>query len=156
MPDDSTVRLDDVIGTWRLVSYTASDDGGALRHPLGPDATGFLMYTTDGYMSVHMMRRGRADYDRPDIQGGTTDEYAEAAQGYLAYAGPFGIDEHQPTLTHAVEASLLPNWLGSVQLRRPFLAGSRLTMRARYVVESVTVDSILTWDRAPELDPRSR
>ena len=155
MPSDSTVRLDNLIGTWRLVSYTASDDGGALRYPLGPDADGYLMYTTDGYMSVHMMRRHRTDYDRPDIQGGTTDQYAEAAAGYLAYAGPFGIDESESVISHTVDVSLLPNWLGSVQLRRPSRDGNRLTMRARYVVESVTVDSTLVWDRAPEVDPHS-
>jgi hypothetical protein len=150
---DASVRPEDLIGTWRLVAYTAQDDrGGDLHHPLGPDADGFLMYTEDGYMSVQMMRRDRIAYDMPDIDGGSEHQTASAAAGYLAYSGPFGIDA-SGAVHHIVDVSLLPNWLGGVQLRQPSLHAGQLTMRATYAVGPVLIDSVLTWRRAVRHDP---
>jgi hypothetical protein len=156
MPEDNhrPVRPDEIFGTWRLAAYTAEDDqGGELHHPLGPDAHGFLMYTTDGYMSVHMMRRDRVAYDQPDVSGGTASQFAAAAQGYLAYCGPFDIDEVSGTVRHRVEVSLLPNWIHTVQLRRPLLEDDSLTMNARYAVGTATVTSVLRWKRAESHNP---
>lgn len=154
--DERPVRPQDLFGTWRLATYTAEDDGGgALRHPLGTDADGYLMYTPDGYMSVQMMRRDRANYDLPDISGGTTDQNAGAAAGFLAYCGPFSIDPNSGLVRHFVEVSLLPNWLRSVHLRQPTLDINHLTMHARYRVGAVEVRSVLTWNRAVQHDPHS-
>ena len=148
------VRPEDLVGTWRLVAYAAADDGGgALRHPLGTDADGFLMYTSDGYMSVQMMRRDRTDYDLPDISGGTAEQNAEAAAGFLAYCGSFSVDSTSGVVHHFVAVSLLPNWLRSVHLRQPTLDKDRLTMHARYRVGPVEVSSVLTWNRAVWHDP---
>ena len=67
---------DKIVGTWRLVSYVAQDDrGGAASYPLGPDAVGLIMYTTDGYMSAQLMRPGRPGYDQPDTSGATTQTW---------------------------------------------------------------------------------
>jgi hypothetical protein len=60
---------------------------------LGPDALGLIMYTTDGYMSAQLMRRDRPAFDRPESDGGTPEQSAAAAAGYLAYSGPFEVDE---------------------------------------------------------------
>ena len=63
---------DKIVGTWLLVSYVAQDDqGGPVTFPLGRDAVGLIMYTTDGYMSAQLMRPGRQDYDQPDTGGST-------------------------------------------------------------------------------------
>jgi Lipocalin-like domain len=156
MPDDEqrVVRPDEIFGTWRLIAYTAEDDqGGAFHYPLGSDAHGFLMYTTDGYMSVHMMRRAREAYEHPDISGGTAAQFAGAAQGYLAYCGPFDIDAATGTVRHLVEVSLLPNWIQTVQLRCPLLDSDSLTMNANYAVGSATVTSVLRWVRADLRNP---
>jgi NAD(P)H dehydrogenase (quinone) len=144
------LRPDALIGTWRLVSYTARQGPtGETTYPLGSDAAGFLVYTADGYMSVQMMRRRRPDYDQPDVLGATDDQYARAAEGYVAYGGPYSIDA-DGTVSHVVDVSLLPNWLHSVQLRQPTLRGDQLTMHAEYDVGPVHVSSVLTWKRAPE------
>ena len=44
-----------VIGTWKLLEYTRINTDGKRYYPLGKDATGFLMYTQDGYMSAQLM-----------------------------------------------------------------------------------------------------
>jgi hypothetical protein len=112
------MRRDEVLGAWELVSYTSGDDpDGSLVHPLGPDATGLLIYTPDGYMSVQILRRDRPEFDRPDPEGGTTEQAATAASGYLAYSGPFEINQDAGVLHHEVAVSLLPNWLNRTQVR---------------------------------------
>ncbi len=119
----------DVLGTWELVSYSAHNGhGGPISYPLGPDALGLIMYTADGYMSAQLMRRGRPDFDRPDTAGGTTEQEAAAASGYLAYSGPFEVDEHANVLYHDVTVSLLPNWLDHREIRQGQLDGDRLTL----------------------------
>ncbi|KZS58429.1 lipocalin-like domain-containing protein [Mycobacterium ostraviense] len=48
---------------------------------------GLIIYTPDGYMSAQIQSSGRPDYDRPVASGGTTEQAAAAAPGYLAYSG---------------------------------------------------------------------
>jgi hypothetical protein len=101
---------DDILGTWELVSYIAEDDhGGPITHPLGPDASGLIMYTCDGYMSAQIMRPDRPAFDRPESDGDTLEQAAAAATGYLAYSGPFEVDESTGVVHHEVRVSLLPN-----------------------------------------------
>ena len=144
---------DAVLGTWELVSYTAQDNhGGPVTYPLGRDALGLIMYTADGYMSAQLMRRDRPAFDRPEIAGGTPEQWAAAAAGYLAYSGPFTVDELVGVLHHQVTVSLIPNWLNHTQLRHSKLHGEHLTLSAttRGTDNTETI-STLVWKRAPEL-----
>jgi hypothetical protein len=110
-----------VLGTWELVSYTAQDKhGGPVAYPLGPDALGVIMYTADGYMSAQLMRRDRPAFDRPEPDGGTPEQAEAAAAGYLAYSGPFTVDEFTGVLGHGVAPTQLaqPNPTTAQQARR--------------------------------------
>lgn len=140
---------DKIRGAWQLVSYVVQDDqDGPVTHPLGTDAQGLIIYTHDGYMSAQLMRRDRPDYDQPDTGGGTAEQTAAAAAGYLAYSGPYVVDEDTAIVHHDVVVSLLPNWLGTVQLRHSTLAGDRLTLVAEAPAGGATVRSTLVWARA--------
>ena len=111
-----------LVGAWELVAYEAiAQDGGDVEHPLGDDAAGLLVYTDGGLMTVQLMRRDRTRWTR---------ERAPSAVGYLAYAGRFAVDEAARTVTHHVELSLLPNWIGSPQVRAAELDGDRLRLTA--------------------------
>ncbi|MDN8759976.1 lipocalin-like domain-containing protein, partial [Staphylococcus aureus] len=81
-----------LIGTWKLVRYQDEDKDGNIFFPLGKDATGFIMYNPDGYMSAQLMQQGRQAYESGDLHTGTQDEMAEAAHGYVAYSGRFELD----------------------------------------------------------------
>jgi hypothetical protein len=142
----------DVLGTWELVSYIAQDNhGGPITYPLGPDALGLIMYTADGYMSAQIMRRDRRAFDRPESDGGTAEQAAAAAAGYLAYSGPFEVDEFTGVVHHEVRVSLLPNWLNGTQLRHAKLDGDHLTLSAITEPTAGTeIISTLVWKRAPE------
>jgi Lipocalin-like domain len=141
---------DDVLGTWELVSYTEENDGGPVTYPLGPDALGLIMYTGDGYMSAQIMRPNRPAFDRPETGGGTPEQAEAAAAGYLAYSGPFEVDESTGVLHHQPRVSLLPNWLNHTQIRHSTLDGDHLTLSAVTEAPDGAEDlSTLVWKRAP-------
>jgi hypothetical protein len=145
---------ENILGTWRLVSYVEQDDrGGPVVFPLGRDAVGVIMYTSDGYMSAQLMRSGRHEYDQPDIGGGTIQQAAAAAEGYLAYSGPYDVDEAARVVHHRVAVSLLPNWLETVQVRHGSLKDNQLTLVAEIPLRGAIIRSTLVWARAPEQAP---
>jgi hypothetical protein len=137
-----------LLGAWELVSFAAVDSKTGERfYPLGPDATGFILYTSDGYMSAQIMARGRADYDVSDFAGGTPSQLAAAASGYMAYSGPYDFDERAGVVRHHLEVSLLPNWLNTVQVRDESLDGDRLTLSAEDKRPDTTVTATVEWKR---------
>jgi hypothetical protein len=142
------VKLRDaVLGAWELVSYAIEDNpGNVTTYPLGPHPVGLIMYTEDGYMSAQLMRRDRAAVD----PGGIPAAESPFATGYLAYSGPFHVDEPTGTLHHRVTVSLFPNWLGSTQLRCSRLEGDSLTLSGTNTLPSgATSTHTLLWKRAP-------
>ena len=142
------MRRDDILGTWRLASYTA-ERVGELSNPLGQDPVGIIMYTADGYMSAQLMRRDRPAYDKAITGGGTTEQMAAAAGGYLCYTGPYTLDEAADVLHHQVEVSLLPNWIGGVQVRNAQLDSDVLTLSAEITSrKGVSSTHVLVWRRA--------
>jgi hypothetical protein len=120
-----------IVGTWSLVSYVLRRARGADVFPLGADPLGFISFTRGKRMSVQMSARERAPFAvRGLLSHGTLDELAAAARGYLAYAGPYDVDEERNTLSHFVEVSLYPNWVGTTQLREATIDGARLVLAA--------------------------
>jgi Lipocalin-like domain len=75
---------------------------------MGTDALGYLLYCPDSCFSVTISRRGRAGFAAGDLLGGTTQEQARAAEGFVAYAGRYSF--HGDRVIHHVELSLFPNW----------------------------------------------
>ncbi|RXV70954.1 lipocalin-like domain-containing protein [Burkholderia stabilis] len=139
-----------LVGAWRLVSYEVRPrDGSAVAYPLGRDVRGWILYTPDGYMSAQLMAAGRPPYANGDLHGGTADECATAARGYVAYSGPFHVDD-DGTLTHEMDVSLFPNWIGNVQQRVVVLDGGRLQLgtAAPARIDGREVDAVLHWSRA--------
>ena len=118
-----------LIGTWRLVSYADRDvDSGEETHPMGEHPLGYIIYTPDGFMSAQLSTANRPRFQHNDPYGGTPDEYAEAASTYFAYSGPFHVDEHNWSLTHEMQVSLFPNWLGQQQVRLAQIDGDLLRL----------------------------
>jgi hypothetical protein len=143
------VKLRDaVLGAWELVSYTIEDSpSGDTTYPLGRHPVGLIMYTDDGYMSAQLMRPDRFTADAPE---GTAAADSAFATGYLAYSGPFHVDEATGTLYHQVRVSLYPEWLGSTQLRCSHLEDDVLTLSGSNTsADGVTSTHTLHWKRAP-------
>ncbi len=134
---------DKIVGTWELVEYYREDSDGEKNYPLSKDASGFLMYTADGYMSAHLMKEGRSNYTEEGLHNGTTEEMAEAAHGYHAYAGKYEIDEEDGTVYHHNTVSLIPDRIGAVQDRQAQFDGDQMTITSR------TSTTHVTWKKAP-------
>ena len=143
-----------LVGAWRLLSYVERDSpGGPSRYPHGDDAQGLIMYTPDGYMSAQIQSSGRPDYDRPVASGGTPEQAAAAALGYLAYSGRYFVDEVSGDIRHQATLSLVPNYLGQFHLRHSDLDGDRLTLSSELTLpDGRTVYSSLLWERASATD----
>jgi len=119
-----------LVGTWQLVAFESHRPDRPLRYPFGPDAVGILVYTADGFMSGQLMRPGRQPFAASTMPGGTDADLREAALGYVAYAGPYDVDEARGVVRHHVMMSLFPNLVGTVQERTVVLDGDRLTLAA--------------------------
>ncbi len=109
------LRVYDLVGTWRLVEWTVTVGDGPPLHPFGGDPDGLLTYTADGRMWAALMRRNRAALGTRTLAGASPAQRAETAAGYLSYAGTFQADDEG--VTHHVEVSLFPDWIGGDQRR---------------------------------------
>lgn len=152
----TTSLRDQLIGAWELVSYVERPvDGGPDRYPMGEQPRGIIMYTPDGYMSAQLMAPDRPLFASGDWFDATDAELRAEATGYIAYSGPFHVDE-QGNLTHTMQVSLFPNWLGQTQPRVVDLQGDTLRLSTAAPIRSggAVVNSYLTWRRcapAPEV-----
>ena len=112
-----------LIGSWRLVSFELQSPDGAIAHPFGKDASGYLFYNEQGYMSAAFMGADRA---RPD-----SDDLEQVAKGvnfdaFNAYTGPFEVKDDR--IFHYVEVSSLPQWQGTTQERIFAIENDRLVL----------------------------
>jgi hypothetical protein len=145
---------DQLIGAWKLISYEERPvDGSPTFHPMGEKPMGIIMYTPDGFMSAQLMHPDRKPFVSGDWFKGTDEEYKQEAAGYIAYSGPFHVDEETKTLTHSMFVSLFPNWLGQTQPRVVKIAGDDLYLSTASPIHSggKTVNSYLHWRRAGKL-----
>jgi hypothetical protein len=133
-----------LVGAWSLTAYEALGTDGSVEHPMGRRPEGLLAYTPDGLMSVQIMSADRRRWGRP----ATDSDRADAAAGYLAYAGRYEVDEDAATVVHHVEMSLVPNWVGTAQRRSIALSGDRLQLTATpTVIDGVRRTPRLSWSR---------
>jgi len=76
-------------------------------------------------------------------------EFKDEATSYIAYNGPFHVDEEKQHLTHSMFISLFPNWIGQTQPRVVRIEGDQLLLSTASSISSggKTVNSHLAWRR---------
>ena len=135
------------IGTWRMRSWVIRDDQGRETQPLGPDATGLLTYTADGYMFAALMAPGRKRHAIDDPMGGTPDEAQASMASYHTYCGRYRL-EGAGVIVHAVEMSALPNMVGTEQRRFYRFADARLVLTTPPMIRKGSAGvAELVWER---------
>jgi hypothetical protein len=131
----------DFIGTWKLVDYSFLHKDGTVEKPWGDHVVGYLLYSAEGYMSGNLSPAGR----RHNIEA-TDSQKRNRKRDYIAYAGPYTVDGN--TVTHHVEVSLFPNWLGTAQLRYHKREGNTLILRTPPIPSGDGVVAVqLTWEK---------
>ena len=137
---------DNVVGTWKLVSFSGVAANGESKHLMGDKPVGLLTYTSDGRMSVIITAENRKPLSVPDRIAAPIAERAEAFSTLIAYAGHFTVSGDR--ITHRVEVSAMPNQVGTDQVRTAKLEGGRLVLRTPPIVQGgVEIRSELIWER---------
>ncbi len=132
-----------LVGCWRLVGYTeTAAQSDETDCPLGNNPLGTILYTPDGYMSAQLARPGPyEDDEQPDAY-------------YIAYSGPFAVDEPAGTVAHQVQVSVIPSWLGTtqirqVQFREPSTLALVLSTSEPRPRDGVMTMTTISWSRQP-------
>jgi hypothetical protein len=138
---------DNVVGTWRLVSNTATTDKGDVNKTvLGQNPSGLLTYTADGRMMAIISDDGRKPLSIPDRVAAPAEERAEAYSTFMAYAGRYTFTCN--TMVHHIEVASLQNWVNTDQTRFVHIEGNRLFVRNTPQLRGgvmVTIESV--WER---------
>ena len=136
-----------VVGTWKLVSASASiANGGRNDAPFGPTPTGFLTYTPEGRMILIISYSGRKPLSGADRIASPVIERAEAFSTSFAYAGRYSVSGDQ--VIHHVEVASVENWVNTDLVRLLRLEGDRITLQTPPLsVGGVIQTSELVWER---------
>jgi hypothetical protein len=137
-----------LVGGWRLRTWVSIADDGSETRPMGDAPEGLLVYSAGGTMIGIMGPGERPRFATDDVTGGTLEERAEAFTTFIAYGGRYTVDGE--TVTHTVETSLFPNWIGTQQRRRWSLdpSGRVLTLTSPpMALGGATRIQRLTWER---------
>ena len=114
-----------LVGAWRLVSWEARAEGQT-SFPFGADASGLLIYTATGQMSVFLSQPNRKRFVGVEAQAGAVAEKAAAFDSCFAYSGTFEVADGR--VIHRLEHCTFPNWIGTGQVRLLRLDGNRLIL----------------------------
>lgn len=147
---EPTPLRDRLIGAWDLLSFSGRTPSGKTFYPMGPKATGRLLYSADGQVAVSLAEADRTRPD-PDTRMPLLNDAAAGpiARTYLAYAGPFTFDETTHIVTHTFELCLDPARVGTLQERLvTFHDDDRLELSvAAYRGEPLATPLALLWER---------
>ena len=136
-------------GTWRLLECYGKWSDGRISHPYGQKPSGLLMYDGHGSFSGQIVASERPAFQSDNLLKGTAEEIKSAFEGYIAYYGTYEVDEKNGQMTHHVEGSLFPNWIGDVQTRNFQFEGERLRLNT-LPIKGAKADLTVTllWERA--------
>lgn len=106
----------DITGRWDVVSWEQLYDDSRRQLPMGEQLEGFIRYEADGDMVCMICRRDRRRFEQGGQWNAPDAEKAAAYSSMLSYAGRWSVEGD--TVSHEVQFSLFPNWVGGVQKRR--------------------------------------
>lgn len=140
-------KVDDMHGGWVLARWDYTVDGEFKGYPMGEDARGQILYTPNGQMSAILMRPDRSNFAGDALHKGTAEELKQAALGYVSYGGSYDLADE--TVTHHVQFSLFPNWIGTDLVRDVSWDGDQLVLTGvpETTTTGKTVVNRLFWRR---------
>lgn len=133
-------------GTWQLVSWELRDGDGRVSYPMGRNPVGRLIYSGDGHMSVLITGRGRRKVIPGDPVLGVPDATITVARRSISYAGSF--QRSGDRVTHRVELSTFPDWVGTDQERLiSWQDGCLILSALPTTVGGREQSAVLVWER---------
>ena len=136
-----------LFGTWSLLGWYNQTDEGEKLYPLGDDATGYISYSSDGFVFVHIMASNRVNFAVNDPFGGSIPEDSRAFKSHITYAGRYEFQGHR--VIHPATQASCPNWIGTEQIREVEFPGETLRLiAAGATFQGYSVTAFVDWERA--------
>lgn len=127
-----------IVGSWHLVSFEIRTEARAPAFPLGSCPQGFLMYTSDGYLSVQNMLPPETTL---------TNNALAAAEVYGTFNGRYEIRGNR--IIHHIGMSSIPSWSGRDLERTLTIEGGRLVLIGLPMDPGPAVSRVrMIWKRA--------
>lgn len=115
-----------VVGTWKLTSFMNEfQDGSEPMAAYGKNATGYIIFTSEGRMMAIVQAEGRK---APQ----TDEDRAAAFRTIIAYTGTVRFEGER--LITKVDVSWTPAWVGTEQVRTYNLSDDRLQVVSPWVM----------------------
>ncbi len=138
--------LNKILGTWSLKSWVNIREDGSTIYPFGKAASGYISYSRDGHVFVHIMGAQRAQFSTNDPFDATDTEHGEAGRSHISYSGRFQLSGSN--ISHYVDISSCPNWVGSEQLREVTFQDDDLILSAADArLQGRVVRAVLNWSK---------
>jgi len=133
-----------LVGTWTLVSATATNPDGSKVLTFGPDGQGMLVFDAKGRYSLQICRPGRAKFASNSRDKGTPAENQATVQGCNPHWGKYTVSDG--AIIFNIEHAMFPNWEGIQQKRTFTITGDQL----KYVVPAASAGGTaeVIWKRA--------
>jgi hypothetical protein len=133
---------DDLVGVWRLQTFSLQVVGEAPKEVFGPHPIGYLVFTAEGRMMTILTRADR----KPAT---TKEESAALLQSMVAYTGRYTV-EHDRIITKP-DVAWNEIYSGTEQVRYYTLAGDHLAIRTAQqpsgVLPGKKIVGTLTYER---------
>ena len=150
LPSARALEVDDVVGTWRLVTATRKivDTGEVVDAYGGPNTNGWITYGRAGRMMVVCAFQGR---ERPAANDTMSDaDRIQLHKTFFAYAGTYRFEADR--VTHAIDTSWNEAWTGTSQVRQVEQKGRQLvytTTPFKFNVDGKLSIITLVWEKYP-------
>ncbi len=143
-------RANPLIGCWNLRSSVRTLRDGQTQNHFGRKPVGRIEYDKAGRMFALLMRPERHTTVPPgmELDQAPQDELRSIVTGFVSYFGTFDVDQASHTVTHHIEASLVPSWVGTDLKRNFHFEGNSLVL-TRVSPDGTSSDRLI-WDRVRE------
>jgi hypothetical protein len=143
------VGKEKLVGTWKLVSCVGHLLDGQITYPYGPNPAGVLVYDADNNFNAQIQAPGRPLFESGNLLKGSMEEIKAAFEGYVAYYGTYEVEEGAGNLTHHVQGSLFPNWIGVDQTRQFEVSDNKLSLTTSpFVGKRSQLTLTVVWERS--------
>ena len=133
-----------LVGVWRFQDeIDRRPDGSVVQILPADDWDGFAIYTSDGFVSINIMPKGR----KWKLKTATLKELRRTLEDGSAYVGRYKVDPVAGTVTHLVSASVEPEHENKNLVRRYVISGDSLTLSGSTKSNDEPITFTIHWTR---------
>lgn len=138
--------LDQILGSWKLLSFIYKAEDGSSFYPYGKEANGIIIYDKSGYMSAVITRTDRPRLSTEDFGLLPDKEKLALAKGFMTYTGKYEILSDR--ILHNIEIGYIPNWVGTTFVRFPSFEDGKLVLATPTIsLRGKSFTGYLVWEK---------